>query len=115
MKKKFQPSFRLGRTWRRLPKDMSQRYTFQIYYANHQRLESQQEVQTPGGKGSQDKGESRNHPSHRRTTEPEREYYDSFRFTRSKPIRLPSDFTPLKHQQISDQEPPFFTIPGDYW
>ncbi|MBW0540863.1 hypothetical protein O181_080578 [Austropuccinia psidii MF-1] len=28
------------------------------------------------------------------------------------PTRLPSGFTPLRHQQISDQESPYFPIPG---
>ncbi|MBW0555094.1 hypothetical protein O181_094809 [Austropuccinia psidii MF-1] len=28
------------------------------------------------------------------------------------PTRLPSGFTPLRHQQISDQESPYFLIPG---
>ncbi|MBW0465249.1 hypothetical protein O181_004964 [Austropuccinia psidii MF-1] len=51
-----QPSFTLGRTQSRFPKDISQRDTLQRPYGNHQRLEYQQEAQTPGGKGSQDKG-----------------------------------------------------------
>ncbi|MBW0503461.1 hypothetical protein O181_043176 [Austropuccinia psidii MF-1] len=51
-----QPRFKLGRTWGRLLGNMSQRDTLKRPYGNNQRLESQQEVQTPGGKGSQDKG-----------------------------------------------------------
>ncbi|MBW0586403.1 hypothetical protein O181_126118 [Austropuccinia psidii MF-1] len=44
---------------------------------------------------------------------PERAYSDSLRLTRSgKQIKLPSGFTPLRHQQISDQESLFFPIPG---
>ncbi|MBW0477478.1 hypothetical protein O181_017193 [Austropuccinia psidii MF-1] len=46
----------LGRTWRKLPEDMSQRDTLQRPYGNHQRLEPFQAVQTPGGEGNQDKG-----------------------------------------------------------
>ncbi|MBW0536693.1 hypothetical protein O181_076408 [Austropuccinia psidii MF-1] len=51
-----QPSIPLGRTWRKLPKDMSQRYRLQRPHGNHQRLESHQTVQTPRGEGKQDKG-----------------------------------------------------------
>ncbi|MBW0485107.1 hypothetical protein O181_024822 [Austropuccinia psidii MF-1] len=89
---------------------MSQRETIQRSYGNHQRIESQQEAKTPGGKGSQDKGES----SHERTTEPDREYYDSLRLTRSKPRRLLSGFTQFGKQRLSDQDSQFFTIPGNF-
>ncbi|MBW0505995.1 hypothetical protein O181_045710 [Austropuccinia psidii MF-1] len=65
--KEVQPSMPLGRTWRNLPECMSQRDTFQRPYGNHQRLESHQAVQTPGGEGNQDEGESSNYPSYRRT------------------------------------------------
>ncbi|MBW0526824.1 hypothetical protein O181_066539 [Austropuccinia psidii MF-1] len=78
----------------------------------HQRLESYQAVQTPGGKGNQDKGESSHYPSYRRTTDPERAYLDSFRLTRSRPDHLSSGFTPFRNQQISGQESPFFPISG---
>ncbi|MBW0575143.1 hypothetical protein O181_114858 [Austropuccinia psidii MF-1] len=53
-----QPGISLGRTWSKLPEDLSQRDRLQRPYGNHQRLESYQEVQTPGGKGTEDKGES---------------------------------------------------------
>ncbi|MBW0548539.1 hypothetical protein O181_088254 [Austropuccinia psidii MF-1] len=53
-----QPGIPLGRTWRKLPEDMSQRDRLQRPYGNHQRLESHQEVQTPGGEGKQKNGES---------------------------------------------------------
>ncbi|MBW0499704.1 hypothetical protein O181_039419 [Austropuccinia psidii MF-1] len=72
-------------------------------YYNHQRMESQQVVQTPGEKRSQDKRESSHYPSHIKT-ETDRAYSDSFRITRSKPARLPGGFTPFKIQKISDQE-----------
>ncbi|MBW0583766.1 hypothetical protein O181_123481 [Austropuccinia psidii MF-1] len=75
-------------------------------------MESQQEVKTPGGKDSQDKGESSNYPSHRRTTEPDREYSDSFRLKRSKQTIFSSSFTQFRHQKISDQESPSLTIPS---
>ncbi|MBW0467465.1 hypothetical protein O181_007180 [Austropuccinia psidii MF-1] len=65
-----QPSIPLGRTWGKLPEDMSQRDTFQRSYGNHQRMESHQE--------------------------------------------LSSEFKPFRHQQISGQESPFFTIPGSF-
>ncbi|MBW0464512.1 hypothetical protein O181_004227 [Austropuccinia psidii MF-1] len=63
---------------------------------------------------SQDKGEPSHYPSHIRTIEPERAYSDSFRITRSKPIILPSGFTPLKHPKIHDKESPLFTMPGSF-
>ncbi|MBW0575554.1 hypothetical protein O181_115269 [Austropuccinia psidii MF-1] len=107
-----QPSNSLGRTWSKLPEDLSQRDRLQGPYGNHQRLESYQAVQTPGGKGNQDKGESSHYPSYRRTTDPDRAYSDSFRLTRSRPNQLSSGFTPFRNQQISGQESPFFTIPG---
>ncbi|MBW0463886.1 hypothetical protein O181_003601 [Austropuccinia psidii MF-1] len=102
-----QPIFTLGRTWRQLPEDMSQRS-----YGNQQIMESQQEIQTPGGKDSQYKGESNHYPSHRRTNEPDINYSYSFRLTRIKHTRLPSGSTSFRHQHISYQESPFFTIPG---
>ncbi|MBW0517972.1 hypothetical protein O181_057687 [Austropuccinia psidii MF-1] len=51
-----QPSITLGRTWSKLQEDMSQRDILQRPYGNNQRMESHQEVQTPGGEGNQDKG-----------------------------------------------------------
>ncbi|MBW0487219.1 hypothetical protein O181_026934 [Austropuccinia psidii MF-1] len=40
-------------------------------------------------------------------------YSDSFRLIRiGNPTRLPSGFKPLRNQQISDQESPYFPIPG---
>ncbi|MBW0520608.1 hypothetical protein O181_060323 [Austropuccinia psidii MF-1] len=62
-----QRSITLSKTWRMLPEDMSQRDTLQRSYCNHQRMESQQAVQTPGVKGNQDKGKSSHYPSYRRT------------------------------------------------
>ncbi|MBW0461386.1 hypothetical protein O181_001101 [Austropuccinia psidii MF-1] len=91
---------------------MSQRDTLKRSYGSYQRIESHQAVQTPGGKGNHDKGESSHHPSCRRTAEPDRAYSDSFRLTRSRPPQLSSGFKPFMHQQISGQESPFFTIPG---
>ncbi|MBW0514914.1 hypothetical protein O181_054629 [Austropuccinia psidii MF-1] len=51
------PNFTLGRTGMILPEGISKRDTLQRSYGNNQRIESQQEVQTSGEKGSQDKGE----------------------------------------------------------
>ncbi|MBW0528082.1 hypothetical protein O181_067797 [Austropuccinia psidii MF-1] len=110
-KQEVQRSFTLGRTRSMLPEGMSQRDTLQRYYGNHQRMEYKQAVQTPGGEGSQDKGESSHYKSYRRKTEPERSYYDSFRLIRSRSSQLSSDFTPFRNQQIRGQESPFFTIP----
>ncbi|MBW0533143.1 hypothetical protein O181_072858 [Austropuccinia psidii MF-1] len=45
--------------------------------------------------------------------EPEREYCDSLILKRSgQPTQFPSGFTPLRIQQMCDQESPFFPIPG---
>ncbi|MBW0471541.1 hypothetical protein O181_011256 [Austropuccinia psidii MF-1] len=75
-------------------------------------MESHPTVQTPGGEGHQDKGESSHYPSYRRTAEPDRAYSNSFRLRRSRQTQLSSGFTLLRHQQISGQESTFFTIPG---
>ncbi|MBW0482007.1 hypothetical protein O181_021722 [Austropuccinia psidii MF-1] len=99
-----QPSNSLGRTWSKFPEDLSQRDRLQGPYGNHQRLESYQAVQTPGGKGNQDKGGSSHYPSYRRTTDPDRAYSDYFRLTRSRPNQLSSGFTPFRNQKISGQE-----------
>ncbi|MBW0488260.1 hypothetical protein O181_027975 [Austropuccinia psidii MF-1] len=107
-----QPGISLGRTWSKLPEDLSQRDRLQRPYDNHQRLESHQEVQTPGGEGKQNNGEPRHYPSYRRTTDPDRAHSDSFRLTRSRPNQLSSGFTPFRNQQISGQESPFFTLTG---
>ncbi|MBW0529437.1 hypothetical protein O181_069152 [Austropuccinia psidii MF-1] len=87
-----QPGIPLGRTWRKLPEDLSQRDRLQRPYGNHPRLELHREVQTPGGEGKQDKGESSHYPSYRRTADPDREYSDSFRLTRSIPNQLSRSF-----------------------
>ncbi|MBW0530404.1 hypothetical protein O181_070119, partial [Austropuccinia psidii MF-1] len=109
-----QPGISLGRTWRKFPEDLSQRDRLQRHYDNYQRLESYQAVQTPGGKGTEDKGELSHYPSYRRTVNPDRAYSDSFRLTRSRPNQLSSGFTPFRNQKISGQESPFFTIPGSF-
>ncbi|MBW0527145.1 hypothetical protein O181_066860 [Austropuccinia psidii MF-1] len=109
-----QPSISLGRTWSKFPEDLSQRDRLQGPYGNHQRLESYQAVQTPGGKGKQDKGESSHYPSYRRTVNPDRASSASFRLTRSRPNQLSSGFISFKNQQASDQESPFFTISGGF-
>ncbi|MBW0503422.1 hypothetical protein O181_043137 [Austropuccinia psidii MF-1] len=86
------PSITLGRTWSKFPEDMSQRDTLQRSYGNHQRMESQNLVQTPGGEGNQDKGNSSHYLSYRRTAEPDRSYSHSFRLTRSRPNQSFSGF-----------------------
>ncbi|MBW0491783.1 hypothetical protein O181_031498 [Austropuccinia psidii MF-1] len=107
-----QPRVPLGRTWRKLPEDLSQRNRLQRSYGNHQRLESHQAFQTPGGEGKQDKGESSHYVSYRRTTDPDRAYSDSFSLTRSRPNQLSSGFKPFRNQQIRGNKSLFFTIPG---
>ncbi|MBW0529631.1 hypothetical protein O181_069346 [Austropuccinia psidii MF-1] len=109
-KQEVQPSIPLGRAWGKLPEDMSQRDRIQRTYGNKHRLESHQAVQTPGGKGKQDKGESTHYPSYRKTAYPEKAYSDSFRLRRSRPNQLSSGFTPFRNQKISGQASPFFTI-----
>ncbi|MBW0468507.1 hypothetical protein O181_008222 [Austropuccinia psidii MF-1] len=83
---KFLSSIPLGRTWSKLPEDLSRRDGLQRPYDNHQR----------------------------RTAHTDRENSDSFRLTRSRPNQLSSGFTPFRNQQISVQESPFFTIPGSF-
>ncbi|MBW0499802.1 hypothetical protein O181_039517 [Austropuccinia psidii MF-1] len=80
-KQEIQPRIPLGRTWRKLPEDMSQRDRLQRPYGNHQNLEFHQTVQTPGGEGKQYKGESSHYPSYRRAADPDRAYSDSLRLT----------------------------------
>ncbi|MBW0569151.1 hypothetical protein O181_108866 [Austropuccinia psidii MF-1] len=108
------PGISLGRTWSKFPEDLSQRDRLQRPYGNHQRLALHQEVQTPGGEGKQDNGESSHYPSYRRTANPDRAYSYSFRLTRSRPNQLSSGFKPLRNQQISGQASPLFTIPGRF-
>ncbi|MBW0528017.1 hypothetical protein O181_067732 [Austropuccinia psidii MF-1] len=99
-----QPSIPLGRTWSKFPADMSQRDILQRSYGNYQWFESHQAVQTPGGEGKQDKGETSHYPTYRRTADQDRAYSDSFRLTRSRPNQLSSGFTPFRNQQISGQD-----------
>ncbi|MBW0549686.1 hypothetical protein O181_089401 [Austropuccinia psidii MF-1] len=81
-----QPGIPRGRTWSKLPEDLSQRDILRRPYDNDQR----------------------------RTTDPDRAYSDSLRLTRSRPNQLSSGFKPFRNQQISGQESPFFTIPGSF-
>ncbi|MBW0503776.1 hypothetical protein O181_043491 [Austropuccinia psidii MF-1] len=105
-----QPSITLARTWSKLPEDMSQSDILQRPYDNHQRMESHKAVQTPVGEGHQDKGELSHYQSYRRMDELDRAYSYSFRLTRNRPTKLLSGFTPFRHQKISGQKSPFFTI-----
>ncbi|MBW0542841.1 hypothetical protein O181_082556 [Austropuccinia psidii MF-1] len=93
---------------------MSQRDRLQSFYGNHQRLEPHHSVQTPGGEGNQDKGESSHYPSYRRISDPNRAYSDCFRLTRSRQNHLSNGLTPFRNQNISGHESPFFTIPGAF-
>ncbi|MBW0575430.1 hypothetical protein O181_115145 [Austropuccinia psidii MF-1] len=50
---------------------------------------------------------------HRQEMEPEITYSDPLRLMRTgNPTRFPSGFKSLRHQHISDQESPYFPIPG---
>ncbi|MBW0534529.1 hypothetical protein O181_074244 [Austropuccinia psidii MF-1] len=108
------PRITLGRTWSKFPEDMSQRDILQRTYGNPKRMESHQAVQTPGEEVNQGRGESSHYARYRRTAEPDRAYPNSFRLTRGRKAKLSSDFTPFRHQQISGQESPFFTILGSF-
>ncbi|MBW0512643.1 hypothetical protein O181_052358 [Austropuccinia psidii MF-1] len=112
--KEVQTSITLGRTWSKLPEDMSQRAGLQRPYGNNQRLESHKAVQTPGGEGKQVKGESSHYASHGRTAGPDRAYSDSLRSPRSRPNQISNGFKTFRNHQISGQESPFFTIPGSF-
>ncbi|MBW0495295.1 hypothetical protein O181_035010 [Austropuccinia psidii MF-1] len=68
-----QPGISLGRTWSKLPEDLTERDRLQRHYGNHQRLEPHQEVQNPGVEGKPDNGESSHYQSYRRTDNPDRE------------------------------------------
>ncbi|MBW0535017.1 hypothetical protein O181_074732 [Austropuccinia psidii MF-1] len=114
VQQEVQPGISLGRTWSKFPEDLSQGDRLQRTYDNHQRLESYQAVQTPGGKGTEDNRESSHYPSYRRTVKPDRAYSDSFRLTRRRPNQLSRGFKPFIPQQINDQESPLFTFPGDF-
>ncbi|MBW0477394.1 hypothetical protein O181_017109 [Austropuccinia psidii MF-1] len=49
-----QPRIPLGRTWSKLTEDISQRDRNYRSYGNHQRLQPNRPVQTPGGEGNQE-------------------------------------------------------------
>ncbi|MBW0534469.1 hypothetical protein O181_074184 [Austropuccinia psidii MF-1] len=104
----------LGITWSKFSEDLSQRDRLQRPYGNHQRLESYQAVQNPGGRCTDNKGDSSHYPSCRRTVNPDRAYSDSFKLTRSRPNQLSSGCKPFRHQQINGQESPLFTVPGGF-
>ncbi|MBW0484110.1 hypothetical protein O181_023825 [Austropuccinia psidii MF-1] len=55
-KQEVQPGFKLGRTWAKLPEDMSQRDIVKSLYGNKQRLEFQQAIQTLRREGFQYQG-----------------------------------------------------------
>ncbi|MBW0574954.1 hypothetical protein O181_114669 [Austropuccinia psidii MF-1] len=80
-----QPGKSLGRTWSKLPEDLSQRDRLQRPDGNHQMLESYQEVQTPGGRAQ-----------------------------RIRENQATIQAIEEQNQQISGQESPFFTIPGSF-
>ncbi|MBW0498617.1 hypothetical protein O181_038332 [Austropuccinia psidii MF-1] len=103
-RQEVQPGISLGRTWSKLPEDLSQRDRLQRPYDNYQMLESYQEVQTPGAEGKQDKGESSHYPSYRRTTDPDRAHSDSFRLTMRRPNQLYSGFPPFRNNQGQKQD-----------
>ncbi|MBW0559164.1 hypothetical protein O181_098879 [Austropuccinia psidii MF-1] len=93
---------------------MFQRDISQKPFEDHQRLESQQVNKALRREGSQKQGESSHNTGFRGEMEPEREYSNSSRLTRSRPTQLSSGFTPLRIQQNSGQESPFLRIPGSF-
>ncbi|MBW0558826.1 hypothetical protein O181_098541 [Austropuccinia psidii MF-1] len=106
-----------GLTWPSTGKKLGKackRYIPQGLYGNHQRLESQQEFQAFRREDSQDKGKSSHNSGFRGEMEPEREYSDFFRLTRSRPKRLCESFKPLRIQKISGKGSKFFIIPGSF-
>ncbi|MBW0462097.1 hypothetical protein O181_001812 [Austropuccinia psidii MF-1] len=103
-KQDVQPAFTPGGTWGNILEDISQRKISQRPYGNHQRLDSQQPVQTLRREGKQEKEEPSHNQGYRRAMDPEREYSDSFRLTRSRQAQLSSGFTPLRFQKNSGQE-----------
>ncbi|MBW0525551.1 hypothetical protein O181_065266 [Austropuccinia psidii MF-1] len=103
-KKEVQAANPQGRAWHKFPEDLSKTERLQRPYGNHKRLESHQAVQTPGGEGKKEKGESSHYPSYIRTADTDRAYSDSFRLTRRRPNQLSSGFTLFRNQQISGQE-----------
>ncbi|MBW0499700.1 hypothetical protein O181_039415 [Austropuccinia psidii MF-1] len=109
-----QPGIPLGRTWSKLPEDLSQSDELQRPYGNKKRLESHQEVQFTGGEGKQDKVESSHYSCYRRTADLDRAYSDSLRIKRRRPNQLSSGFRQFRKQQIIGQESPSFTIPGSF-
>ncbi|MBW0488203.1 hypothetical protein O181_027918 [Austropuccinia psidii MF-1] len=93
---------------------MSQRDQIHRSDCDLKSLESHQAVQTSGGEGNQDKGESSHYSSYKRTDDPDREYSDCCRLKRSRPNQLSSGFKLFKNQQMSGQDSPFFTIPRSF-
>ncbi|MBW0533631.1 hypothetical protein O181_073346, partial [Austropuccinia psidii MF-1] len=83
--------------------DLSQKDRLQIPYDNHERLELHQAVQTPGGEGKQDKGESSHYPSYRKTTDSDRADSDYFRLTRRRPNQLASGFPQFRNQREKER------------
>ncbi|MBW0497700.1 hypothetical protein O181_037415, partial [Austropuccinia psidii MF-1] len=100
-----QPGIPLGRTWSKLPEDLSQRDRLQRPYGNNHRLESHQAVQTPGGEGKKDMGESSHYPSYRRTAAPDRAYSDSFRLTRRRIQRQKQDHLQPEEERVRPNDP----------
>ncbi|MBW0554780.1 hypothetical protein O181_094495 [Austropuccinia psidii MF-1] len=103
-KQEVRPGIPLGRTWSKLPEDLSQRDRIQRAYDNSQRLEFHQQVQTPGGEGKQDKRESSHYPSYRRTADPYRAYSDCFRLTRRRKFPGEDKDTREKKHHLQQEE-----------
>ncbi|MBW0482839.1 hypothetical protein O181_022554 [Austropuccinia psidii MF-1] len=107
------PGIPLGRSWSNLPEDLSERDRLQRPYCNHQRLESHQALQTPGGEGKQDKGESSHYSSYRRTSDPDRKVPGEGKDTKAKKDHLqpeeervrPNDPEAVEFGERSAQEP----------
>ncbi|MBW0487653.1 hypothetical protein O181_027368 [Austropuccinia psidii MF-1] len=90
-----QPSIPLGRTWGKLPEDMSQRDRLQRPYGNPQRLESRKTIKTPEVRANRI-----------------RENQATIQAIEEQLTQIGN--TQIPKQQISGQESPLFTIPGSF-
>ncbi|MBW0575191.1 hypothetical protein O181_114906 [Austropuccinia psidii MF-1] len=87
----IKPRISLETTLNKLPGNVSQQEILERTNGNKKRIV----FKTVGRKDIQDQRQSCYYPGHRREGEPEREYSDSFRVTKSlKEYNIPSGFTP---------------------
>ncbi|MBW0460757.1 hypothetical protein O181_000472 [Austropuccinia psidii MF-1] len=105
----------LTRTRNKFPEGFSQRDIFQRHHQIHQKVESEQEAQTPGGKGRNYQRDQRYYPIYGREMKTERSYTYSFSLTgNGKSAQLLGGFKPLRIHKVSGQESPLFQIPSSF-